>query len=270
MRLVACARMYNVTPAARRAWTALFAWLSETSGVDLRVIDHPAPAPLDQLWRRPDMGCVFMCGWPFSRAVPRPRPIAAPVPSAGRHGGRPVYATDLIVRRDSGYRRLEDTFGGRIAWTVDSSHSGFNAPRHHLLAFRTAGRPRLYRESIGPLVTPARALASVLDGTADVAPMDSYALDLIRRHEPDRVAGIAVIATTSTAPIPPLVAAHDLDAATGAKLRGALLGAGDDPGIAPVLADLALSGFAAVTADDYDLAESWARDALAAGYPRPE
>jgi ABC-type phosphate/phosphonate transport system substrate-binding protein len=270
LTLIACSRMYNVTPRARQAWASLFTWVSETSGVELEIVDHPAPAPLEDLWARPDMGCVFMCGWPFGRAEPQPRPIAAPIPSGDRYRGRPSYFTDLIVRRDRGYRTLEDTFGGRIAWTVDASHSGFNAPRHHLLGFRTGDRPRLYRESIGPVLTPSGALACVVDGMADVAPMDSYALDLIRLHQPERVAEISVIDSTNAALIPPLVAATEIDTATRAGLRRAFLAAGTDPIIAAVIADLGLTGFAAVEADEYGLAVLWEQEALSAGYRRPE
>ena len=39
--------------------------------------------------------------------------------------------------RGRALRTLEDTFGGRAGWTVEHSHSGFNAFRHHLLAYRT-------------------------------------------------------------------------------------------------------------------------------------
>ena len=174
------------------------------------------------------------------------------------------------MRRDRGYRSLVETFGGRIAWTVETSHSGFNAPRHHLLAYRSAERPRLYSESRGPAVTPAQCLAWVTDGRVDVAPMDSFALDLIARHEPEQVAEIAVVESTAAAPIPPLVAAPDLDPQSRAALRRALLASGDAPALAKVRADLGLQGFAVVAADDYGLAELWDREALADGYRRPE
>ena len=180
--MIACSRMYNVVPEARAAWRTIFEWAASRSGVPLEVVEHAAPAPLDDLWARDDMGCVFMCGWPWAMADPRPRLIAAPAPAAPRYGGRPVYFTDLVVRADSGYRTLADTFGGRLAWTVDTSHSGYNALRHHLLRYRTAERPALYAESIGPLVSPLRALQSVIDGTADVAPLDSVCLELLQRH----------------------------------------------------------------------------------------
>lgn len=269
MALIACSRMYNVTPVAQQAWAALFAWVSESSGLKLEIIDHPAPAPLEALWVRPDMGCVFMCGWPFSRAELRLTIIAAPCPLGQRYENRPIYFTDLVIRRDRGYRTLEDTFGGRIAWTVDTSHSGFNAPRHHLLKYRTPDRPLLYRESIGPVLTPLRSLASVVEGDADIAPMDSYALDLIRLHQPNLLCDITTIASTSPAPFPPLVASNDIDPAALISLRRAFLAAGTDPDITPVLATLSISGFATVEPEQYDLATAWEQDALREGYSYP-
>jgi ABC-type phosphate/phosphonate transport system substrate-binding protein len=269
MALIACSRMYNVTPRVRQAWDSLFAWVSQASGVELEIIEHPAPARLDELWGRPDIGCVFMCGWPFSRSEPQPQLIAAPCPLGRRYDGKPRYFTDLIVRRDRGYQTLKDTFGGRIAWTADASHSGFNAPRHHLLAFRTSDQPDLYSESIGPLLTPIRSLASIVDSVADIAPMDSYALDLIRLHEPERISEIMVIDSTAAAPFPPLVASNNLASSALENLRRAFLIAGSEPTLIPLLATLSIGGFTAIKAEAYNLALMWEQDALLEEYLFP-
>jgi ABC-type phosphate/phosphonate transport system substrate-binding protein len=266
MALIACSRMYNVTPRAGEAWASLFEWVSETSGIKLEIVKHPAPAPLEELWERPDMGCVFMCGWPFSRSKPQPQLIAAPCPLGQRYERQPIYFTDLIVRRDRKFQTLKDTFGGRIAWTVDSSHSGFNAPRHHLLAYRTSDRPDLFSESIGQLLTPDRSLASVIDGEADIAPMDSYALDLIRLHEPERISEIMIIDSTAAAPFPPLVASNDLASSALASLRRAFLMAGGEPTLTSLLDTLNIGGFAVIKADAYELALKWEQEALSEGY----
>src|ERR1700756_4549396 len=103
--------MYAVTDASRAGWEAIFAWLAERSGVALDVLAYPPPAPLSELWRRCDLGCVVMCGWPFSRAAPQPRLLAAPVPLPERYNDRAIYFSDLVVHRDSPFRTLEDTFG---------------------------------------------------------------------------------------------------------------------------------------------------------------
>lgn len=267
--LVANARMYAPTAVAAEAWGALFAWVSGRSGVPLTVVPHGFPAPLETLWARGDLGAAFMCGWPFTRAGARHRIVAAPVSSAERYEGKAVYRTDFVVRADSPIQRLEDSFGGRLAYTVDHSHSGFNAPRHHLLQFRTDDRPQLYREAVGPLVTPRRALDAVLDGAADIAPLDSLVLDLMLRHEPDLGVRIRVVASSDPVAAPPLVASPETPAETVAALRAAFLAAGSAPGTEAALAALGLRGFAITEPADYLITERWAAEAIAAGYPAP-
>src|SRR5258708_14988898 len=114
---VANARMYSVSLGAATAWKTLFNWLSQQSGIKLDIIDHSFPAPLAELWSRTDIACVFMCGFPFLHATPRPKPVAAPLPRGAPAIGRPIYATRLVFRVDSPYKTLENTFGGRVGYT---------------------------------------------------------------------------------------------------------------------------------------------------------
>ena len=72
MMLAANARMYSVTPAVKAAWQELFAWVAKESGVPLAYLDHAAPAPLEDLWTRGDLGAAFMCGFPFASAAAKP------------------------------------------------------------------------------------------------------------------------------------------------------------------------------------------------------
>lgn len=266
--MIACSRMYNVAPGATAAWHALMTWLAAAARVDLTVVEHPFPAPLEDLWERSDLGCAFMCGWPWAEHAAPPHLLAAPVPSPPRYGGRPVYVTDFVVRDDSPFRTLADTFGGRIAYTVETSHSGWNAARHHLLRYRSPSRPALYAEVRGPYISGRRIAPAVLDGDVDLGPMDSYFLDLLRRHAPDVVAGLRVIESTEPAPIPPLVAAPGADAAACARLKETLAAAHEHAAVRDVLADLLVARFVPVSADDYRVTRERARDAVAAGYPR--
>ena len=266
---IANARMYAVAPGAKAAWEALFAWAAEEAGVPLRVIDHAFPAPLDELWAREDLGAAFMCGWPFARSATRPRLVAAPIPAHPRYGGQPVYVTDFVVRADSPFRRLEDTFGHRLAYTAEESHSGFNAVRHHLLRYRTTGRPKLYAEMVGPLVTPRRVVEAVRDGHAEVGPLDGFAHDLLRRHDPDFVSGLRVVATTDPAPIPALVASPGCSEEIIVRLRDALVTVGTRPELARLREDLCIARFVAVKPESYQLTDHWAQEAEAAGHRWP-
>lgn len=264
-RLVANARMYAVTRDIRQAWHELFAWLTAAADVPLEVVEHPAALPLEQLWARHDIGCVFMCGWPFSEAEPRPTAIAAPVPSPARYGGRPVYVSDFVVRADRDLLTLADTFGGRIAWTAVHSHSGFHGPRHHLLRYRTSERPSLYSAAIGPLITPRRAIEAVLAGEADVAPIDGYVMDLLRQHEPATASALRVVESTDEAPIPLLVGAAGLNPALARRLTQTLCRAHHDQAVRPVLKRLLLERFAEIEPPTYAIVAERAQAALGAG-----
>jgi ABC-type phosphate/phosphonate transport system substrate-binding protein len=262
--------MYSVNPGAASAWKELFEWLARTSGVDLRVIDHAFPSPLAELWSRPDLGCAFMCGFPFKLTQHPPRPVAAPVPLGAAVPGRPIYATRLVVNVDSPFQSLQDTFGGRLGYTVQDSHSGYNALRHHLLPYwQQNGGKLLYRESVGPLTTPRRVIEAIRAGAIDVGPLDSYALDLMQHHDPGLVAQIRVVATTDSAPIPFLVASRECPDEVVVALQTALMEFGADAACGNLRERLCLHSFAPIAITNYDLMVRWDAEARATGYPHP-
>jgi ABC-type phosphate/phosphonate transport system substrate-binding protein len=216
--MIANARMYSVSPEVAELWRALLLGIAEQTGLPITVIDHAAPQPIDALWQRTDMGAVFMCGLPFSRAQPQPVLVAAPVPAPIEFGGEPRYWSDLVVRADSKFHGVSDTFGGRIALTVPGSQSGCIAA---LSYFMSADRtPPLFGEIIAPTITPLGALCAVIQRTADIAPIDSYAFALLQRYRPDLTSQVRVIAQTVPTPIPPLVGSREaLDALQSAFLE---------------------------------------------------
>ena len=268
MTLAANARMYAVTPAVKVAWQELFAWIAQESGVPLTYLDHAAPAPLETLWERDDLGTAFMCGFPFASAARKPIILAAPIPSPPRYGGKPQYCTDFTVRADSAFVRLSDTFGGRIGWTVEHSQSGYRAVRNHL-----ALRDARYAEWVGPLVTPRRVIDALLAGEIEVGPLDSYVHDLLKRHKPETAAKLRVIESTAMTPIPLLVASPGVaDDAVG-RLRRALLSCHAAPELAATLDTLLLARFTAIDPADYDVLRDRARaadiSASGSGVPPP-
>ena len=263
------ARMYAVTPKVEGAWRSLLGHISREAGVAMTYLPYPAPQPLADLWSRPDLGCAFMCGYPIALELARVVPIAAPIPRAEWARGLPVYRSDLIVRQDAPYRTLEDTFGGRAGWTDEYSHSGYNAFRHHLLAYRTPARPTLYGRMVGNLVTARAVLEAVRAGRIDVGPLDAYWHLLIARHAPGLTADIRVLASTAVAPMPAFVAAAGAPPDEVVRLRAAFVGAAARDWFAPCGERLLLEGFAAASAADFATTLDWDRAAKAAGYPLP-
>lgn len=269
MSLIANARMYAVTPQVRAAWQSLFAWVADASGIPLAYVEHAAPAPLEALWAREDLGAAFMCGFPFACAAPQPNLIAAPVPSPPRYAGQPRYCTDFIVRADSPSVRLSDTFGGRIGWTVDHSQSGFRAVRHHLLRYGQDHKASLFSAWIGPLVTPRRVIDAVVQGDIDVGPLDSYVHDLLKRHEPETVAKFRTVESTAMTPIPPLVASRTVAEDTLERLRQAVLSSAIETELSAALDTLMVSRFAAINPDDYEPLVAQAREVDAGQLSNP-
>ncbi|MFC5520394.1 phosphate/phosphite/phosphonate ABC transporter substrate-binding protein [Polaromonas jejuensis] len=251
---VANARMYSATPSVKADWKQLLAWALARAGLPWNVIDYDAPAPLSALWARNDLGLAMMCGLPFAQRINEARPptlVAAPLPSPARYGGKPVYFTDIVVRADAPYRTLEDTFGGVVGYTLADSMSGGVALRRHLESYRTAARPRLYREAVGDLIHARGVIEALATGRIDVGPLDSYYHDLLRRHEPGFAAQVRIIASTPALPIPPLVATATLHKDELARLREALLATAAAPELAPVMERLLLAGFAIPDPADY-------------------
>lgn len=248
---VANARMYSATPALRKDWKTLLAWVLERAALAWPVIDYDPPAPLNALWARPDLGLVMMCGLPYALRADDITLIAAPVPSPVRYHGRAVYFTDLVVRADSPIASLEDSFGGVLGHTLHDSMSGGLALRSELTSYRQAAGKPLYAHHVGQLIHARGVIEALASGVIDIGPLDSYYHDLLRRHDPDFAAQVRVVTSTPARPIPPLVATAKLPDATVVRLRAALADAIAEPLLAPLRERLLLADFHVLAPADY-------------------
>jgi len=264
--VIASFRMYEAGPRVGRAWRELFGRAFADAGFGAEIVEHRWPLPIDELWGREDLGAAFMCGWPFVRSPIAMQPIAAPVPAPARYRGEPVYCSEFLVREESGWTTLEDTFGSRFGWMSAASQSGYNAPRYHLAALATPERPALYSSVVGPLGTPARALAALRSAEVDATAVDGFYLDLLRRHEPARLEGLRCVATTEWSAIPLLVAAPAVPSADIERLRALLVALHERPEYEDLLADVCVARFTNPRLASYRALEDMARAAAARGY----
>ena len=260
--------MYSVEPASAAAWQSLLAWVAQRADVPMAYEPHRPPAPLDAVWRRPDLGCALMCGYPVATwddpSVARPHVMAAIVPR-GAEGARPVYRSAIVARADAEIAHLEDLRGCRFAFTTPTSQSGYQAVREWLAPRAAAGR--WFAATVGPLVTPRAVVDAVLRGDADAGPLDSYWLDLLTLHEPATARQLRTLAFTAWTPLPPFVCSASIAPATRARIAAALVAASDASELADVRAALAFASVARVDADDYAALVARARAADALGYP---
>src|SRR6185503_275891 len=100
-----------------------------------------------------------------------------------------------------------------------------------------------YRTVLGPYVRQRPIIDAVIKGEADVAAVDGYALDLMRRHDPEAAEKVRVVETTAPAPSPPLVASLTLRADARDRLLDTLTSAHRVADARPLLDDVLLARF---------------------------
>ena len=244
--MIANARMYSVTPQVAALWRGLLGAILSDTGAAIEIVDHAPPAPISELWQRPDKAAVFMCGLPYSLAAPPPEPVVAPVPSLPAYGGRACYWSDIVVHADSPFQTIEQTFGHRLALTTPESQSGYAALLHALMPYGS-GTP-LYREVIEPRFTPIGALTAVIERKAEVAPLDSYAFALLSKYAPDLTKQVKVVMRTEPTAAPLLVSSGPVPPAISA----AFLSSHAKPSVATLMDQLLLARFARPDLPAYD------------------
>lgn len=238
--LLACTRMYNVCESVTSCWAQLVQETERISGIPLRFEHFTFPQNIEELWMRQDLGLTLICGRSFALYGMQHIPLAAPVRLTT---GTSTYHTKLLVRADSTYERLEDSFGSVLGWTVSHSHSGYMAVRKHLKPYQDQREQPLYT-LLGPLHTPALCLKALADGSASVVPVDGYYYELLLRNAPEALAGTRILDMTAEYPIPFFAASPGVDPALGERLADAVQQAAALPALRPVLESLCISGFA--------------------------
>ena len=129
-----------------------------------------------------DLGVI--CGLPYvwlAARQPRPvEPLAAPVLVGDRYAGRPVYYSDVIVRRDSPITCLEELRGCSWAYNEPASHSGHTATLYALV--RMGARPGFFARVV-EAGFHQQAIRLVHGGAVDAAAIDSQVLAVeLRGH----------------------------------------------------------------------------------------
>jgi len=155
----------------------------------------------------------FLCGLLYAN-MPQPRPIellAAPIVQGEHYRGKPLYYSDVVVRRASAYDSFDALRGSRWAFNEEASHSGYNIVSYSLLM-----RGKTF-DSFGSMLKTGSHLASVqavLHGKADATAIDSHVLDTWFYQKPELAQQLRVIDMLGPSTIPPIVASTRVDVHT--------------------------------------------------------
>ena len=170
-------------------------------------------------WRDLAQGHIdvaFVCSPPLIWLGGAVEAIAAPVLTNPDFGGRPLYTSDVIVKRDSTFQSLDDLKGSRWAINEPSSWSGF---------WVTLQRVRSW-SFFGNVVAAGfhqRALRMVATGNVDGAAIDCHVLAVELHNHPELADQLRVVETLGPAPSQPVVVRSSLPFSIKARVREQLL-----------------------------------------------
>ena len=196
---------------------------------------------------------AFVCGLPYilmtRNAEPPMELLAAPVLRGQRYEDRPVYFSDVIVRRDSAFQTFRDLRGGSWAFNERLSHSGYGVVRHHLVSIgETAG-------FFGKVIEAGFHLNSiemVAKGEVDGAAIDSQVLEIEFTSRPELRNRLRVIETIGPSSIQPVLVSRQLPEPLRTKLRESITALHDDPEAGPSLEGAGVSRFERIEDSSYD------------------
>ncbi len=172
-----------------------------------------------------EIDVAFLCGLPYVRLAKHLDPLAAPVVAGDRYGGRPVYFSDVIVRRESPFQSFADLRGASWSFNDPDSHSGYLVTLTRLLEL---GETDAFFGRVIDAGWHQVSIELVASGRVDASAVDSHVLAVELRDRPDLANRLRVIDSFGPSPIQPLVARRSLDAGLRQQLRDMLPGPAGD------------------------------------------
>lgn len=196
----------------------------------------------------------FVCSVPYLLFAATGRiemeAVAAPVLLGDRYAGRPIYFSDVVVRRDSRYGTFDDLRGAVWGYNEPFSHSGYLVVWHHLWS---RGEGRDYFARMVEAGFHSEALRMVARGDVDAAAIDSQVLAIELRDDPELARRVRVIGTIGPSTIQPVVVSTTrLSPVERATITETLIAVGGDPRARPLLDAALVDRFVAVDGDAYD------------------
>ena len=158
------------------------------------------------------------------------------------------YRSFLAVREEDRHLTLADFRGRRAVCNSPDSQSGYNALRKRVAPLASGG-PFFAQTSFSG--SHRQSLIDVKRGAGDIAAIDCVTWALLQRHEPERLAGLAVIDRTPLTPGLPLITSHNTSPETLNAIRDALHELVDAPEYREVRDAVLIDGFSVVTREAY-------------------
>ncbi|MFN3832123.1 MAG: phosphate/phosphite/phosphonate ABC transporter substrate-binding protein [Allorhizobium sp.] len=215
-------------------------------------------------WLDPRLLLAQTCGFPFVKHLKgQVRLVATPVYEAPGCVG-PTMVSVVVVRQEGAPESLAACAGFKAAINETGSNSGYNLLRA-AVAPHAGGKP--FFQGVIETGGHLASIEAVQQGKADLAAIDCITFDLLRRHAPQRVDGLAVLEHTPSGPNLPFITRLSASDEEVAALRSALKAAITAPELAETREILGLKDIVVLGEGAYDILLEHEQAAIAAGYP---
>lgn len=249
-QLVMAVTPSNIPTELFKASEAFAAELGKKLGVTIKVY-----MPTDYLGvvealrnKTADLAFVHPAGYVFANWEAKAQIVAVDV-----WHGKTSYTSRIFVRKDSGFKALEDLRGKTIAFIDPGSTSGYVYPMVMLIkkGLVKDRNPKTFFKEAMFTGTHEAALLALLNGSVDaVASFDLAPVQYLKGKE--RVEKLTYIAETEPIPEAGVIVREGLDPALVKKLYDALM-AFNAPEYRPILKDFyGIDGFAPGKDSDYN------------------
>lgn len=153
----------------------------------------------------------FICSLPYVDLARRGHapaiPVAAPVLQGERYSGRPIYYSDVIVRRGSSIQTFLGLRGHSWAYNEPLSQSGYGITRYSLLRL---GETHGFFSKVIRAGYHEEAIRLVASGEADGSAIDSQVLAVAMRENPALARELRIIAALGPSTIQPVAVSRRL------------------------------------------------------------
>ena len=228
-------------------------YLAEKSGIPCELITGLAYGTINKMLEDGAVDVAFICGLPYVIEHDKPQPsvvlLAAPVMKGARYLDRPQYFSDLIVKKESPFHRLEDLRGKIYVYNEQLSNSGYNMPRFRLVE---AGETGGFFGKVLRSGSHEESIRMVAEGEADASFVDSLVLDFDRSKGYGHAEKVRVIESLGPAATCPVVASVKLPEPRRKMIQDVLLAMDQDPKGREVLAEGLVARFERVDDHHYN------------------
>lgn len=195
----------------------------------------------------------FVCSLPYIEYERQGRapatPIAAPVLQGKRYQGKPIYFSDVIVRKDSPFNSFADLRGHSWCYNEPLSQSGYGITRYTLLQL---GEIHGYFSTVLEAGYHEESIRLVLEGKIDASAIDSQVLAVAMRDDQVLRKNLKIIHSLGPSTIQPIAASNRLSPELKSQIADILVNMHKDPASREALDKGMVERFVPVGSNDYD------------------